>query len=46
MEFKFVKGNAKMSKVDPGGSWKQRGYASLLQVLLKPTLTYKKGKTW
>jgi hypothetical protein len=31
--------------VEPGGNWKQREHASLLQVLLKPMLTYGKGGT-
>jgi hypothetical protein len=39
------RGLAKGSMVGPGGSLKQRDYTSLLQVLLKLTLTYGKGGT-
>jgi hypothetical protein len=35
-----------MDMVGPGGSWKQRERLSLFQVLLKPPLTYGKGRTW
>jgi hypothetical protein len=31
--------------VGPGGLWRPREHASLLQVLLKPTLTFGKGRT-
>jgi hypothetical protein len=43
--YKLGKGITKGSMVDPGGSWKQRQCASLLQVLLKLMLTYGKGGT-
>jgi hypothetical protein len=41
---KLGKGNTKGSMVDPGGSQKPREYISALQLLLKPTITYGKGR--
>jgi hypothetical protein len=37
--------NTKGSMVCPEGSWKSRDHVSALQVLLKPKITYGKGRT-
>jgi hypothetical protein len=43
--YKLRERNTKGSMVEPGGIWRESEHVSAIQVLLKPTQTYGKGRT-